>query len=118
MRRFGRLVATAFGVGYLALAVTEVSDDLNGRTAALIALLVYAVVSAVASWLSDRLGGAMLAVAGVALASLVGVAADRNQVGAAALFGAPFLVAGLALLLAASLHDEWTLGQQDTEAGG
>lgn len=116
LRRFGRLLATAFALAYTALVVREVSGELNGRSAALIALLVYAVLSAFVSWLSDRLGGAMLAVASLALASLVGVVAERNQVGAAALIGAPFLLAGLALLLAAGLHDEWLYGHKDTEA--
>jgi ABC-type branched-subunit amino acid transport system permease subunit len=103
-------------LAYTALVVREVSGELNGRSAALIALLVYAVLSAFVSWLSDRLGGAMLAVASLALASFVGVVAERNQVGAAALIGGPFLLAGLALLLAAGLHDEWLYGQKETDA--
>jgi hypothetical protein len=116
LRRFGRLLATAFALAYTALVVREVSGEFNARGAVLIALLVYAVLSAFVSWLSDRLGGAMLAVASLALASFVGVVAERNQLSAAALIGGPFLLAGLALLLAAGLHEEWLYGQEETGA--
>jgi hypothetical protein len=116
LKRFGRLLATAFTLVYTALVVREVSGEFNARGAAFIALLVYAMLSALVSWLSDRVGGAMLVVAGVALASFVAVVAERNQVGAAALIGGPFFLAGLALLLAASLHEEWLCGQEETDA--
>jgi hypothetical protein len=116
LRRFGRLLATAFALVYTALVVREVSGEFNARGAVLIALLVYAVLSAFVSWLSDRVGGAMLVVASLALASFVGVVAERNQIGAAALIGGPFLLAGLALLLASGLHEEWLYGQEETGA--
>jgi hypothetical protein len=116
LRRVGRLLAIAFALAYTAVVVGEVSGGFNARGAALIALLVYAVLSAFASWLSDRVGGAMLVAAGVALASFIGVVAERNQVSAAALIGGPFLIAGLALLLAAGLHEEWLYGQEETDA--
>jgi drug/metabolite transporter (DMT)-like permease len=116
LRRFGRLLATAFALAYTALVMREVSGEFNARGAALVALLLYAVLSAFASWLSDRLGGAMLALASLVLASFVGVVAERNQLSAAALIGGPFLLAGLALLLAAGLHEEWLYGQEETGA--
>jgi hypothetical protein len=116
LRRFGRLLATGFALAYTALVVHEVSGEFNTRGAALIALLVYAMLSAFVSWLSDRVGAAMLVVGGVALAGFFALVAERNQVGAAALIGGPFLLAGLALLLAAGLHEEWLYGQGDTDA--
>ena len=116
LRRFGRLLATASALAYAALVVREVSGEFNARGAALVALLLFAVLGAFVSWLSDRVGGAMLVVASLTLASFVGVVAERNQIGAAALIGGPFLLAGLVLLLAAGLHEEWLHGQEDTDA--
>jgi hypothetical protein len=116
LRRFGRLLATAFALAYTAVVVGEVSGEFNARGATFVALLFCAMLSASVSWLSDRVGGAMLVVAGVALAGFTAMVAERNHIGAAALIGAPFLLAGLALLLAAGLHDEWLIGQKDTEA--
>lgn len=98
------------------MVVSEVFGEFNARGATLIVLFLYAVLSAFVSWLSDRVGGAMLVVAGVALAGFFGVVAERNQVSAAALIGGPFLLAGLALLLAAGLHEEWLYGQEETDA--
>jgi len=116
LRRFGRISATAFALAYTALVAREVSDGFNARGAALLALLVYAVLSAFVGWLNDRVGGAMLVVAGVALASFIAVVADSNQVSGAAVIGGPFLLAGLALLLAAGLYEEWRYRREETDA--
>jgi hypothetical protein len=116
LRRFGRLLAAGFALVYTATVVLEVSDEFNARGAALIALLVYVVLAAFVSWLSDRVGGAMLVIGGIALASFLAVVAESNQIGAAALIGGPFLLAGLALLLAAGLHEKWLRGAEDTNA--
>jgi hypothetical protein len=116
LRRFGRLLATAFALAYTGVVVDRVSGGLNAQGATLIALLLYAVLSAFASWLNDRVGGAMLVVAGVALAGFFALVAERNQLGATALIGGPFLLAGLALLLAAGLHEEWLYEQEETDA--
>lgn len=112
LRRFGRLLATSFALAYTALVVSEVAGEFNAKGATFVALLLYAVVSAFAGWLSDRIGGAMLVVAGVALAGFVALAAERNQVVATAFIGGPFLLAGLALMLAAGLHEEWLYEQE------
>jgi len=96
---------------YTALVIREVSDEFNARGAALLALLGYAVLSAFVGWLNDRVGGAMLVVASVALASFFGIVAERNQVSGAAFIGGPFLLAGLALLLGvAGMFDLRLLG--------
>jgi len=116
LRRFGRLLATAFALLYTAVVIREVSDGFNARGAALLALLAYAVLSAFVGWLNDRVGGAMLVVAGVALASFFGMVAERNQVSGAAFMGGPFLLAGLALLLAAGLYEEWRYQREETDA--
>ena len=116
LRRFGRLLATASALVYTALVIREVSDEFNARGVALLALLGYAVLSAFAGWLNDRLGGAMLVVAGVALGCFAAIVAERNQVSAAAFMGGPFLLAGLALMLAAGLYDEWQYRQEETDA--
>ena len=116
LRRFGRLFATAFALLYTALVIREVSNEFNARGAVLIALLAYAVLSAFVGWLNDRVGGAMLVVASVALASFFGIVAERNQVSGAAFMGGPFLLAGLALLLAAGLYEEWRYQHDETDA--
>ena len=116
LRRFGRLFATAFALLYTALVIHGISDEFNVRGAALLALLVYAVLSAFVGWLNDRVGGAMLVVASVALACFFGIVADSNQASGAAFIGGPFLLAGLALLLAAGLYDEWRHQQEETDA--
>ena len=116
LRRFGRLLATAFALLYTALVIGKRSDGFNAEGASLIALLAYTVLSAFVSWLNDRVGGAMLAVASVALASFVGVVAERNQISAAAFMGGPFLLAGLALLLASGLREEWRYRHEETDA--
>jgi hypothetical protein len=100
---------------YTALVIHGISDEFNVRGAALLALLVYAVLSAFVGWLNDRVGGAMLVVASVALASFVAIVAERNQVSGAALMGGPFLLAGLALLLAAGLYEEWRYRHGETD---
>jgi MFS family permease len=117
LRRFGRLLGAAFALAYTATVALEVSDEFNARGAALVALLVYVVLAAIVGWLSDRVGGAMLVIGGVALAGFVAVVAESNQIAAAAFIGGPFLLAGLALLLAAGLHEEWLdeLGRTDAE---
>ena len=116
LRRFGRLFATTFALLYTAVVIREVSDEFNARGAALLALLIYAALSAFVGWLNDRVGGAMLVVAGVALGCFFGMVAERNQVSGAAFIGGPFLLAGLALLLAAGLYEEWRYRQDETDA--
>jgi hypothetical protein len=116
LRRFGGLFATGFALFYGTLLIGETVGDLNAERGALVGLLVYTAISAFVGWLNQRAGGAMLVVASVALASFVVVAAERDQVSAAALIGGPFLVAGLALLLAAGLHDEWRYRGEETDA--
>jgi MFS family permease len=101
---------------YTAVVIREVSDGFSARGAVLLALLVYAVLSAFVGWLNDRVGGAMLVVASVALASFGGIVAERDQFTAAALIGGPFLLAGLALLLAAGLYEEWRYQHDETDA--
>lgn len=107
LRRFGRLLATAFVLLYGVLLIGEGFEELGAEGAALVAILVYTAMSIVTAWLNDWVGGAMLVVASVALASFVAIAAERNPVIAAALFGGPFLLSGAALLLASALHEQW-----------
>jgi MFS family permease len=116
LRRFGRLFATAFVLLYTAVVVRAISEEFNARGAVLLALLVYAALSAFVGWLNDRVGGAMLVIASVALACFFGLVAERNQTSLAAFIGGPFLLAGLALLLAAGLYDEWRYQNEETDA--
>jgi len=103
-------------LAYTALVIREVSDEFNARGAALLALLGYGVLSAFVGWLNDRVGGAMLVVASVALACFFGLFAERNQVSGVAFIGGPFLLAGLALLLAAGLYEQWQYRHDETDA--
>ena len=111
LRRFGRLLATALALFYVVSligeGIAEGFDIPDAETAAVVAVFTYAAVSTVGAWLNDRLGGAMLVVASVALAILVATTAGRNHAIVAAVIGGPFLLAGLALLLAATLHQRW-----------
>jgi MFS family permease len=116
LRRFGRLFATAFALLYTAVVVVAILEEFNARGAALLALLLYAVLSAFVGWLNDRVGGAMLVVASVGLACFFGLFAERNQVSGVAFIGGPFLLAGLALLLAAGLYEEWQYQHDETDA--
>jgi len=116
LRRFGRLFATAFALLYTAVVVREISNEFNARSAVLLALLIYAALSAFVGWLNDRVGGAMLVIASVALACFFGMVAERNQASLAAFIGGPFLLAGLALLLAAGLYEEWRYRHDETDA--
>ncbi len=100
------MLATAFALVYWVFIIGEGFDGLGGERAALLVLLVFTALSVVGGWLSDRVGGAMLVVAGVALAGFVAIAADRNEVIAAVVMGGPFVLAGEALLLAAALRGE------------
>ena len=106
LRRTGRVLATAFALVYGVFIIGEGFDGLDAERAALLVLLVFAALSVVGGWLSDRVGGAMLVVAGVALAAFVAIAADRNEIIAAVVMGGPFLLAGEALLLAAALRQD------------
>lgn len=106
LRRIGRVLATAFALVYWVFIIGEGIDGLDAERGALLALLIFTALSVVGGWLSDRVGGAMLVVAGAALAAFVGIAADRNEVIAAVVMGGPFLLAGEALLLAAALRGE------------
>ena len=116
LRRFGRLFATVFALLYTAVVVGAILEEFNARGAALLALLLYAVLSAFVGWLNDRVGGAMLVVASVALACFFGLFAERNQVSGVAFIGGPFLLAGLALLLAAGLYEQWQYRHDETDA--
>ena len=107
LRRFGRLLATAFVLLYGVLLIGEGFEGLGTEGAALVAILVYTAISIVAAWLNDRAGGAMLVVASVALASFGAIAADGNPVTTAAILGGPFLFSGAALMLASALHEQW-----------
>jgi hypothetical protein len=119
LRRSGRLLATALALFYVASAIgagiDEGFDVPDGESVAVAVVFAYAAVSAVGAWLNDRLGGAMLVVASVALAILVATTAGRNHAIVAAVIGGPFLLAGLALLLAATLHQRW---RHAPEGGG
>lgn len=106
LRRTGRVLATAFALVYWVFIIGEGLDGLDAERAALLALLVFTALSVVGGWLSDRVGGAMLVIAGVALAGFVAMAADRNEIIAAVVMGGPFVLAGEALLLAAALRQE------------
>jgi hypothetical protein len=109
LRRFGRLLATVlslfFVVSLIGEGIAEGFDVSDGESAAVGVVFAYAAVSTVAAWLSDRLGGAMLVVASVALATLVATTAGRNHAIVAAVIGGPFLLAGAALLSAAAFRD-------------
>ena len=100
------MLATAFALVYGVFIIGEGVDGLDAERAALLALLAFTALSVVGGWLSDRVGGAMLVVAGVALAAFVAIAADRNEIIAAVVMGGPFLLAGEALLLAAALRQD------------
>lgn len=118
LRRFGRLLATVLAVFYVVTLVgdgiAEGFDIPDAETAAVVAVFSYTAVSMVAAWLNDRVGGAMLLVASVALATLVATTAGRNHAIAAVVIAGPFLFAGAALLLAAALHDQWRYEREDT----
>jgi uncharacterized membrane protein len=104
-----------FVVSLIGEGIAEGFDIPDAETAAVAVVFAYAAVSTVAAWLNDRLGGAMLVVASVALAILVATTAGRNHAIVAAVIGGPFLLAGLALLLAATLHQRW---RHALEGGG
>jgi hypothetical protein len=107
LRRFGRLLATAFALLYGVLLVGDVFEESRAEGAALVAILVYTAIGIVTAWLNDRVGGGMLVVASVALASFGAIAAEGNPVTAAATLGGPFLLSGAALMLASTLHEQW-----------
>ena len=118
LRRFGRLLATAFAVFYVVMLIGDAAAEglhrPDAETAAVVAVFSYTAVSALAAWLNDRLGGAMLVLAGVALACLVALTAGQNLVIAALVIGCPVLLAGAALLLAAALHEQWRYEREET----
>jgi hypothetical protein len=106
LQRFGRLLAATAVLLYAALFGGKLFDGPSAAYVALMAVLAFAAVAAIASWLSDSIGGGMLVVAGVALAICVAVAAERNPTAAILLLSGPFLVAGLALLSASALSEQ------------
>jgi hypothetical protein len=118
LSRFGRVLATILALFYVVILIGDsIAEGLhrpNAETAAVVAVFSYSAVSAVAALLTDRVGGAMLVVAGVALACLVALTAGRNHAIAAVVIGGPFLLAGAALLLAAALRDQWRYEREET----
>jgi hypothetical protein len=101
LRRFGRLLATALALFYIAMLVgdgiAEGFDIPDAETAAVVAVFSYTALSMAAAWLNDRVGGVMLILAGVALVSLVAITAGHNRVIASVLIGGPFVLAGAAV---------------------
>jgi hypothetical protein len=109
LRRFGRLLATVLALWYVVSLIgagfAEGFDIPDAETAAVVVVFSYAALSTVAAWLNERVGGAMLVVAGLALAILVWVTAGHNRAIASVFIGGPFLIAGAALLLSAALRE-------------
>jgi hypothetical protein len=116
LRRFGRLLAAVLALFYVLTLIGEgVAEGFevpDVETAAVVTVFSYAALSTVVAWLNDRVGGAMLVVAGVALVVLVATTAGRNHAIAATVIGGPFLLAGAALLWAVALEDQWRAARQ------
>jgi hypothetical protein len=115
LRRFARILAAAAVLLYGALFGGGLFDQPSAAYVALMLVLAFAAVAAIAAWVSDTAGGGMLVLAGVALAICVGVAAEQNVTLAIVLLSAPFIVAGLALLSASALRDQ--RGYEEEEEG-
>jgi len=113
LQRFGRLLAAAAVLLYVALFAGKLFDAPSAAYVALLAVLAFAAVASIAAWLSDSIGGGMLVVAGVAMAICVGLVAEQNATLAILLLSTPFLIAGLALLSAAALREQWRYEQEE-----
>ncbi len=109
LKRFGRLLATVLALWYVMCLVgagfDEGFDIPDAETAAVAAVFSYCALSTVVAWLNDRVGGAMLVVAALALAVLVPVTAGHNRAIATVIIAGPFLIAGTALLWSAALRE-------------
>jgi len=115
LRRFARILAAAAVLLYGALFGGGLFDQPSAAYVALMLVLAFAAVAAIAAWRSDTAGGGMLVLAGVALAICVGVAAEQNVTLAIVLLSAPFIVAGLLLLSASALREQ--RGYEEEEEG-
>lgn len=115
LMRSGRLLASVLAFFYVASLIGEGFgegfDVPDAETAAVVVVFTYAAVSTAAAWLNERVGGAMLVTAGVALVVLVATTAGHNHAIAATFIGGPFLLAGAALLWGAGLHVRWRRSQ-------
>ncbi len=109
LRHFGRLLATVLALWYVTCLIgggfDEGFDIPDAETAAVAVVFSYCALSTVVAWLSVRVGGAMLVVAGLALAVLVPVTAGRNIAIATVFISGPFFIAGAALLLSVALRE-------------
>ncbi len=111
LMRSGRLLASVLSLfaafSLIGSGISEGFDVPDAETAAVATIFTYTFVSTAAAWLSERVGGAMLVTAGVALVVLVATTAGHHHAIAATFIGGPFLLAGASLLFGAALHDRW-----------
>jgi hypothetical protein len=113
LRRFARLLAAASVLFYGVLFGGKLFDAPSAAYVALMVALAFAAVAAIVAWLSDWTGGVMLVLAGVALAICVALIAERNPTAAILLLSTPFVIAGLALLSAAALREQWDYDHEE-----
>ncbi|MGA2285972.1 MAG: hypothetical protein ABSG55_06860 [Dehalococcoidia bacterium] len=113
LRRFGRVLALAFVALYGVVLAQNLVDDPSRAYIALLAVVGLAAVGAVAAWFDDSTGGGLLVLAGVAMAVCVGVFAERNATSAILYLSAPFLLAGLLVLLAKALSVRHDAGESE-----
>jgi hypothetical protein len=99
------VLALWYVVSLIGSGFDEGFDIPDAETAAVVVVFSYCALSTVVAWLSDRVGGAMLVVAGLALAVLVPATAGRNRAIATVIVAGPFVVAGGALLWSVALRD-------------